>query len=251
MAQSFESWWVSLGPFTRTTLIGSAGLSVATRLGVLSPTQLMLSWHRTLQGEIWRPLTAGLFLGPLNFPTLLNIAMLVIYQQRLEEDYRGRMPDHLFCLLSMYAGLLTLSVFFPLRWLGIPLTMSLLWVWCKRHEEQLVTLYGFAFRARHFPWVMVAFHLLMGGTPTEDVVGIVTGHVFFFLRDVVPQLTRFNPLRTPRWVEKLFPGTRQHGPRRFQGSTGVSSANPTSHSAGWLGTRRSTHWGKGRQLGGE
>lgn len=49
----------------------------------------------------------------------------------------------------------------------------------------MLSIFGlFNVQAFYFPWVLVAIRVLMGGSPVDDLIGILAGHVYYFLEDV-------------------------------------------------------------------
>ena len=58
----------------------------------------------------------------------------------------------------------------------------------------------FQFRAPYLPWVLLGFSLLLGNSPSIDLMGIVVGHVYYYCEDVFPYTPAFsnlNPNPTP------------------------------------------------------
>lgn len=74
----------------------------------------------------------------------------------------------------------------------------------------------FTFNAPYLPWVILGFGLMLGQSPVFDLLGallgvcsfapadrrrpgIAVGHIYFYLEDVVPQISNgaYRPLRTP------------------------------------------------------
>lgn len=39
----------------------------------------------------------------------------------------------------------------------------------------------------YFPWVLMGFNILMGGYPLLELVGVLAGHVYYFLMYVYPE----------------------------------------------------------------
>ncbi len=57
------------------------------------------------------------------------------------------------------------------------------------------------FQAPYLPWVLFAFSLLLGNSVIVDLMGIIVGHVYYFLEDVFPrQQGGFRILKTPRFL---------------------------------------------------
>lgn len=62
---------------------------------------------------------------------------------------------------------------------------------------------GFTFNAWHTPFIYAGLTLLMGGDVMEVIIGILVGHLWVFLRDIVPRQYGWNVLRTPEFVYRL------------------------------------------------
>jgi len=239
MAQSFEAWFQSLGPIARYSLIVPCIIALAVSLQMASPMLFLLFWEKvTDEFEVWRLLTSFLFFGKFSFPFVMNLAMFVVYQRRHEEDFGARMSDHIFMLLFLWVLYLPLSYLFSMLAPSFALTMSLIWIWCKRHEEAMLSIYGFSFKAQYFPWVMILLHLVMGGSIADDIIGIIAGHVYFFLKDMLPLTNNVKLLETPRWLEQQFPNSTQ---------TVFGTHIPTQRQTAPTAPRQT--WGTGRALG--
>lgn len=39
----------------------------------------------------------------------------------------------------------------------------------------------FPFTAPYLPWVLLSFSILLGNSATTDLIGIVVGHIYYFL----------------------------------------------------------------------
>lgn len=67
-------------------------------------------------------------------------------------------------------------------------------------------------QAFYFPWAMLALDVIFGSPILPDLLGIVAGHLYYFLTVLHPLATGKNMLKTPIWVypslyhcEILFP----------------------------------------------
>jgi len=49
------------------------------------------------------------------------------------------------------------------------------------------------------PWVLVAFHVLVNRSPVTDLIGIVAGHLYYFVQEVLPAAE--SPLRGKRLLQ--------------------------------------------------
>lgn len=55
----------------------------------------------------------------------------------------------------------------------------------------------FTFNAPYLPWVILGFGLLLGQSPVFDLLGILIGHIYFYLEDVLPGMIGRRVLVTP------------------------------------------------------
>lgn len=67
----------------------------------------------------------------------------------------------------------------------------------------------FPFTAPYLPWVLLAFSALLGSPLSSDMLGIVVGHLFYFLEFVYPEVAQMRGwsvkqlMRAPRVVQQL------------------------------------------------
>ncbi|KAK2725041.1 hypothetical protein QYM36_001486 [Artemia franciscana] len=116
-----------------------------------------------------------------------------------------------------------------------PMILSVLYVWCMLNQDQIVSFwFGTQFRAMYLPWVLLAFRMILSGGGLSEIVGILVGHLYFFLAFKYPQdFGGASLLQTPQFLYNYFPG-------RAPG-TGLFSRPPQE---------RSGSWGRGNRLGG-
>ncbi|KAH8605076.1 putative Der1 like family [Trypanosoma vivax] len=250
MAQSFETWFRSLGPVTRRILVASVAITMLSSVRAVPFPYLLLDYSALKRFELWRPATAALFFGNFSFPWLISIAMFVSYLSYNEEnDFKGKSGDYAWMIVVLITGLTIggLSLSLPVTSGG--LLMSLCWIFCKRHPELRMALYSFEFNATTFPWVLLAFHFILGQNIVEDVLGIVVGHMFFFVKDLLPLTNPIDPLRTPSWFLRHV--LANDGAQRV-GSIFPQSGTFVRQSSGRAAEERSRshRWGPGRALGG-
>ena len=46
---------------------------------------------------------------------------------------------------------------------------------------------GLQFKTMYLPWVLTAFHVLMGNDIVSDLMGIAAGHMYYAFKEVLPQ----------------------------------------------------------------
>lgn len=94
-----------------------------------------------------------------------------------------------------------------------PMVLSVLYVWCQLNKEVIVSFwFGTRFKAMYLPWVLLGFNMLMSNGSLFAVVGILVGHLYFFLKFTYPQeLGGSNFLETPQFIKRYFPDIRPSG----------------------------------------
>lgn len=146
-------------------------------------------------------------------------------------------------MLFICAALLLIPGFyFRIPLLANCLIMSIIYLWARLNADTTVSfMFGLQFKAKYLPWAMVAFTLLVGGNPLAEIFGIIAGHIYYLLSELVPRDYGFDVVKTPGFVVGWFPEDQV-----------VYVPNPgqqaPAQDAGPRGPRYS--WGSGNRLGG-
>lgn len=84
---------------------------------------------------------------------------------------------------------------------GQSLIFMLLYLWSKMSPETPVSLFGLIkFKAMYLPFMLMALDVVQGGGIITDIVGILAGHLYFFLTEVYPLRSRRQIITTPQWM---------------------------------------------------
>ena len=129
------------------------------------------------------------------------------YCKSLEEgSFRNKSVDFLWMLLFGAMVLLVMAPIAKVQFLGTSLNFMLVYVWSRRNPDVPLSFLGiFTFGAAYLPWVLMAFSVLIGGSPVMDILGMVAGHTYYYLEDVYPRQGRGRRfLRTPRVIRWFF-----------------------------------------------
>jgi len=199
--------------------------------------------------ELWRPITA-LFYYPITpmtgFHYLMNLYFLYSYSVRLETGvFDGRPADYLFMLVFNWLCLVLIGLFIRLPLLMNPMVLAVLYVWCQFNKDQIVQFwFGTQFKAMYLPWVLLAFNMIVGSGGYMEFIGIVVGHIYFYVMYKYPQdFGGRQFIHTPAFFYTYFPNRRG-------GVSGFGVAPATRRQAGGADDRRGHNWGQGNQLGG-
>mmetsp|Transcript_3858 Transcript_3858/g.5391 ORF Transcript_3858/g.5391 Transcript_3858/m.5391 type:complete len:238 (+) Transcript_3858:60-773(+) len=219
MANDLERWWKELPIITKYLFASSFGLTLAANFGIINPYYIILDFQQVFRSlEIWRLATCFFFHGRLGFSFLIHMIFLVRYGESLEKSvFAGRTADYLFFILFGGTLLLVASFFLNFKILGASLIMMIIYLWSRKNPNVTMSfMFGLRFQSFYFPWVLVAFDVLMGGFPLPELVGILVGHVYFFLQDIYPATGGPRYLQTPQFLQNLFPAQTYQGNNNAQ-----------------------------------
>lgn len=210
-----SQWFQSLPQMTRYWFGGTVAFSLLGRFGLLNPQWLILHYDPLFYSfQIWRPLTS-LFYYPITpqtgFHFLINLYFLYNYSLRLETGlFSGRPADYLFMLLFSWACCVVVALLGNIMVLMDPMVMSVLYVWCQLNQDTIVSFwFGTQFKAMYLPWVLLGFNLIVAGGGMMELVGILVGHLYFFLAFKYPQdFGGISLLTTPQILYNYFPNQR-------------------------------------------
>ena len=102
-----------------------------------------------------------------------------------------------------------LGCFIPVPFLGFSLVFMVVYIWSRHNSTQIVPILWFAIPAPWLPYFLALLSLMLGGSPTIDLMGILVGHLYYSFREVLPKyLTTSHEttwLPTPAFLSALFP----------------------------------------------
>lgn len=208
--------------------------TIGVMLGMVSPKSIYLDWYLVgARFQIWRLLTNFIFLGGFGFPFVMRMLYIARYGVQLERAaYEGRPADFAWMLIFNMIVLLAVQLVAPftrMSFSGIPLVFSLVYLWSREFPTADVGIYGlFKVKAFYLPWTLMAIDMLLGQSIMEDVLGILTAHLYYFFAVLYPRTGGPNFLQTPELVKQMVysafggvagPGgsVQRPAPRAFQG----------------------------------
>lgn len=233
-------------PVTRSYICLSVMTTGAVALEIITPYKLYLNWKLVFESaHIWRLLTTFLYFGNFSLDFLFHMFFLYRYCKMLETNaFQGRTADFLNMLLFGASLLLLMSPLTSIDFFGPSLTFMMVYVWGRRNARQLVSFLGMlSFRAPYLPWVLLLFSFVLGSSPTMDLLGILAGHIYYYMADVYPAMTGVTLLKTPRILQILVGNNDMHDVHYEDFDAGAAQAGGNNgNGAGG--------WGQGRMLDG-
>lgn len=99
------------------------------------------------------------------------------------------------------------ALFMDIMFLMDPLVLAVLYIWCQLNKDTIVNFwFGSQFKAMYLPWVLFAFNLIIANGGVMELIGILIGHMYFFLMFTYPQdFGGPSLLSTPQFLYNWFP----------------------------------------------
>ncbi|XP_011093654.1 derlin-1 [Sesamum indicum] len=201
-------YYKSLPPITKAYGTACFLVTVACQLGILSPGLIAhVPYLSIFHFQVWRLITNFFFLGKFSINFGIRLLMIARYGVQLENGpFQRRTADFLWMMLFGAFSLLVLSSI-PYFWspfLGISLVFMLLYLWSREYPNATINIYGLvALKAFYLPWAMLCLDVIFGSPIVPDLLGIVAGHLYYFLTVLHPLAGGRNILRTPALIHKL------------------------------------------------
>lgn len=156
-------------------------------------------------------------------PFVIDLYILVQYSNRYEEapfntGAGGNSADYAWMLCIGAVLLSAFGAIFNLPFLGRSLSFMILYVWTRKNPDQSTSLFGMKVQAFYLPWALLAFNLLIGNDIFMSILGIVSGHIYYFLHYIAPSTYGWTVIKTPRFLLELFDVTPVAPPGRGVGA---------------------------------
>ncbi|KAG2616855.1 hypothetical protein PVAP13_3NG176713 [Panicum virgatum] len=150
--------------------------------------------------------------------------------------FEKRTADFLWMMIFGAISLLVLSAIplFKLPFLGIPMVSMLLYVWSREYPNAQINMYGLVqLRSFYLPWAMLGLDVIFGSPLLPGFMGIIVGHLYYFLAVLHPLATGKNYLKTPKWVHSIVArfriGVQANAPVRPAANAGTGAFRGRSY----------------------
>jgi len=260
MENTPEQWYKNLPLLTRIGLTVIFCTTVLAQLEILNPMLLALNWPLVINKlQVWRLLTSVCFFGKFSFQFIFQLYFFSSFSSKLEANEIFAQPgDYLFFLLVQILLLDVISLClawpngFPM--LGPSLVFAILYYWSRREPYAILNFFSFTIKGFQFPFALCFFQLLMGGNIWMDLLGLVSGHLYYFLKEVVPQEYGRELIQTPHFLVMLMTKYQSGAPRTSSRPAGAAGGGPVGGGGGGAPRpppAQPPRWGgQGHRLGG-
>jgi len=184
-------------------------LTILTYLDIVSPYLLVYSWQHMKKLELWRAVSSFFFWGPATLDVIIHQAFMLKYSVMLEEAC-STSSDFLFMIFVGMVTIFILGSSLGLTKFSNSLSTYLIYIWSKSNPQVLVQYMGlFSLPAYYIPSIMFIFSFVLERKlPLSDLVGIISGHIFFYLKNVATREGR-NIMKTPEFLKRLLGESQQ------------------------------------------
>jgi len=184
-----KEYYQKTPPITKIYLLSSMAVTMLSF--VLNNNQwpefLHFAWFPILgKFQFWRLFTGFIYLGQLDFFFPLTIQFIWQHMSQLEKMNYNH-PEE-FLLMTLFGGVSLITLYTLLgvstRMLGHNLATYFVYIWARMFEGMDVNFMDiFTLKAELLPWFFCAqTYLLDQELPVADVLGIVAGHVYHYLK---------------------------------------------------------------------
>ncbi|XP_057415530.1 derlin-1 [Lotus japonicus] len=233
-------WYNTLPPISKAYGTACLAATAAYQLGLYQPVHIALLYPQVFYGfQVWRLFTNFFFLGPFSINFGIRLLMIARYGVQLEKGpFDRRTADFLWMMIFGGFALLVLSAI-PFLWtpfLAISVVFMLLYIWSREFPIAQINIYGLvSLKAFYLPWAMLALDVIFGSPIIPDLLGIIAGHLYYFLTVLHPLAGGKNILKTPMWVHKLVARWRIGAPAVVSRAQPVNNARQESSSGVFRG----------------
>ena len=194
---------------TKILVLSSFGISILVWSGLINTLDIYLNFYLIFHKyEIWRILTTFLHFGEFNLNLILHMFIFFRDSKILERKiFQGNSADYLYFILFCMIFLLLLSPITKTLFLSTSLNFAMMYYWGRKSKMTNVEFMGvFTFRAPYLSIFYLMISFLLGYEYKELIIGIIVGHVYFFLKEILPRIKGVKGIKlleTPKIVQKM------------------------------------------------
>ena len=194
---------------TKILVLSSFGISILVWSGLINTFDIYLNFYLIFHKyEIWRIVTTFLYFGEFNLNLILHMFIFFRDSKILERKiFQGNSADYLYFILFCMIFLLILSPITKTLFLSTSLNFAMMYYWGRKSKMTNVEFMGvFTFRAPYLSIFYLMISFLLGYEYKELIIGIIVGHVYFFLKEILPRIKGVKGIKlleTPKIVQKM------------------------------------------------
>ncbi|XP_039064810.1 derlin-1.1-like [Hibiscus syriacus] len=201
-------YYRSLPPVSKFYGVACLMTTSALYFDLYDPWNIALSYQYVFKRfQVWRLISNFFFLGSFSPIFAVRLIMIARYGVLLERGaFDKRTADYVWMLIFGALSLLVMAAI-PFLWtpfMAGSLVFMIVYVWSRENPNARISIYGVVtLKGFYLPWALLALDLIFGIPLTEDIIGMVAGHLYYFLTVLHPLAGGKYVLKTPLWVHKI------------------------------------------------
>ncbi|KAK8795647.1 hypothetical protein WA158_000304 [Blastocystis sp. Blastoise] len=211
-SNSTKDWFFNIPTITRCYLVILLTLGLTSTMGIYSIGDLSFDLESVIKHFQFNRLIGNfMFIGRPSLNFFITLMIILQYMGALEQTPlsctqggAGDKADFVFCLLWGCVLSLISGWCIGLPFCSYILIDYLVYVWSKKFSDTTFKYYGIPVTGFYIPYVMMGVSLLMGSSILVNILGIVTGHIFYFFTQVFETTKNTRFFSTPLWLRKAL-----------------------------------------------
>lgn len=152
--------------------------------------------------QLWRMFTWFAFWKGFSITFLILIVITHVCISTIENYYRRRIHDFYYMLFFVFICHTILGwVLETSEDMMTEFLCTLMYIYCRREPEDNVQVFGVLIQTKYFPWIWIVLCKLSGYEIIKIVAGYTVGHLYDYLRFILPETFGWNWLETPNWFK--------------------------------------------------
>lgn len=183
----------SFPPVTRAYLALSFITTFLCFSKVINGISLLVNFHLIIgHFNFWRLVSHLFYFGEIGIKSIFYIFFFSTYSKALESfSFQGRGFEYLYLLITGNSLILLMKLFVKeATFLGPAITFMVVYIWGKKNAQQQINLVNLIhIKGSSLPLIlMVSSWFLRQKTLKSDIMGVIAGHLYFYLEEIYPRL---------------------------------------------------------------
>lgn len=193
-------------PITFGYSCGIIAMIIISLLGILPPISLVYYKKAVFHDfELWRLVTGLFYFGKPDFMMLISLAFRIKFMHTLETTvYNQRKSTFLFIILLMIIPVYILSDVFGSFSSALSLSEAIEMLAGKLMQANMLIFGIIPIPIRFVPIFQIFMSVVQNQSPIPIIIGILSGHLVFYLLYVFPVITKTPIFRTPNFLRQLL-----------------------------------------------
>ncbi|VWU52386.1 DER1-like protein, putative [Hepatocystis sp. ex Piliocolobus tephrosceles] len=206
-----EVWYNNLPNVTKYLITFTFIVTLLITCNLLNIVYILLDWDLVYNNyQLWRIFCNFFYVGKFSLSWVFFISLLAQFSASLEKNTIFSSPGaYLYFITLQCTSLSLISIFFywprGYPFLGNSLLFAIIYYWSRREAWSQVSIYFFTVKGYQLPFALIFLHLIMGQSLWVDIMGLLSGHIYYFFRELLPREGGPNLLeKTPHLFDKAM-----------------------------------------------